>query len=76
MKLLRVARKSLRGVRRSSRVLGIPSKVLGFVQDITARKNNDELLKASNDKFHYLFNNSPDGIYIEDFKGNILEVNE
>lgn len=55
---------------------GKPNKVLGFIQDITALREGEVELKSSEEKFQYLFNNSPDAIYIEDLDGNILEANE
>ena len=55
---------------------GKPNRVLGFIQDITSLRQREEELKLSEEKFRYIFNHSPDGIYIEDLDGNILEVNE
>ena len=55
---------------------GRPIRVLGFIQDITLLRQREEDLKISDEKFRYLFNHSPDAIYIEDLDGNILEANE
>ncbi|MEO8088659.1 MAG: PAS domain S-box protein [Bacteroidota bacterium] len=55
---------------------GKPCKVLGYMQDITSLLKHEREIRSNEDKFKYLFNNSPDGIYIEDLEGNILEVNE
>lgn len=55
---------------------GKPNKVLGFIQDITSLKEGEEELRLSEEKFRYLFNHSPDAIYIEDLDGNILEAND
>lgn len=55
---------------------GKPNKVLGFIQDITSLREGEAELRLSEEKFRYLFNHSPDAIYIEDLDGNILEAND
>jgi len=48
---------------------------IGIVEDFTERKNMENRLKESEDKFNSLFNNSLDCVYLHDFQGNILEAN-
>lgn len=48
---------------------------LGFQKDITRERNTLEELKFSERNFREIFENSPDGIYIEDYNGNILDLN-
>ncbi|CAN5588060.1 hypothetical protein BH11BAC1_BH11BAC1_21090 [soil metagenome] len=55
---------------------GKPCRVLGYVQDISSLLKYEREIRSNEDKFKYLFNSSPDGIYIEDLEGNILEVND
>lgn len=49
---------------------------IGMVQDITERKNYDDNLRESEEKYHTLFNQSFMSIYLHDLEGNILDVNE
>ncbi|MFX1293330.1 MAG: MASE3 domain-containing protein [Promethearchaeota archaeon] len=49
---------------------------IAYVTDITARKHAEEELRKSEDKFKTLFNSASDSIFIHDFEGNILEVNQ
>ncbi|MCD4822003.1 MAG: PAS domain S-box protein [Methanococcoides sp.] len=50
--------------------------ILVIARDITERKENENLLKESEQKFRNLFENASDSIFINDFEGNFLEVNE
>jgi PAS domain-containing protein len=43
--------------------------------DISERKEYERKLEYSEKKFKYIFNNVNDAIYINDLKGNFLEVN-
>src|SRR6056297_2311333 len=47
-----------------------------FFQVTTERKKAEEALKKSEEKFKTLFNSASDSIFIHDFKGNIIEVND
>lgn len=49
--------------------------IQGVLQDITAKKRNEEALKASENKFKSLFENSADGILVLNEKSEILELN-
>ncbi|MFP4655626.1 MAG: PAS domain S-box protein [Methanohalobium sp.] len=49
---------------------------VGIVEDITERKQAEEALIESEKKFRSLFENANDAIFIHDFGGNILEVNQ
>ncbi len=44
--------------------------------DITERKKTEELLIDAEKKFRTLFDSANDAIFIHDFNGNLLEVNE
>ena len=48
----------------------------GFVLNMTDKKRALDELRESEIKYHTLFDSAGDGIYIEDFEGNILDVNE
>ncbi|NRT15770.1 hypothetical protein HNP99_002130 [Flavobacterium sp. 28A] len=49
--------------------------VQGILRDITDKKRNEEALKASENKFKSLFENSADGILVLNEKSEILELN-
>ncbi|MES2893466.1 MAG: PAS domain S-box protein [Bacteroidota bacterium] len=56
---------------------GKATRVIGATQNITERKEAETILKTSEERYRYLFNNNPASILIwnlDDFK--ILEVNE
>lgn len=48
---------------------------IGFQKDITAEKNAMDEVRFSERNFREIFENSPDGIYIEDYNGVILNLN-
>ena len=53
-------------------------QIVGFqavARDITERKRAEEVLKQSEQRFRELFENAPDAIFVEDFDGNVLDVN-
>ncbi len=50
--------------------------LLAIGQDITERLRSEKALQNSEKQFKTLFNNSTDAVFIHDFKGQILEVNE
>jgi PAS domain S-box-containing protein len=45
-------------------------------RNITERKIADQKIKESEEKYHTIFNASPDIIYLTDLKGNILDANQ
>ncbi len=47
----------------------------GIATDITARKEAEEILKQSEQRFRELFENAPDAIFVEDFDGYVLDAN-
>jgi PAS domain S-box-containing protein len=49
--------------------------VCGFARDITLRKQAEESLKASEEKFRNLFEFAPDGVYLTDLKGTFVDGN-
>ncbi|MBI9073661.1 MAG: PAS domain S-box protein, partial [Melioribacteraceae bacterium] len=55
---------------------GKPMRMIGSHSDITKRKQAEEALKESEQKFRSYIENAPNGIFITDEKGNYLEVNE
>ena len=52
-----------------------PIGAMGIVKDITERKRVEDALRASEEKFRLLFNDSPLGIALVDPEGIIKEVN-
>ena len=46
-----------------------------YSKDITKKVKDQELLLATERKFRDVFENSPDAIFVEDFAGNIIDVN-
>jgi len=56
---------------------GKASRIIGATQNITERKEAEAVLKASEERYRYLFNNNPACILIWDMNDfNILEVNQ
>ncbi len=53
----------------------IPLRVKGIIQDVTDRKEAEEMLKESEGKFKALFNLLPVGVSITDEDRNILDAN-
>ena len=50
--------------------------ILITFEDITDRKLSEEILKESEEKYSTIFNSSPNYIYLTDYEGNILDVNQ
>ena len=48
----------------------------GFVQDITERKQMETALRCSEEQYRAVIETSPDGFWIVDRQGRLLEVNE
>ncbi|MFP4437749.1 MAG: PAS domain S-box protein [Chloroflexaceae bacterium] len=46
-----------------------------YFRDISARRQADAVLRASEQRFRTLFEESPDAIFVEDLDGTILDVN-
>ncbi|KKM26862.1 hypothetical protein LCGC14_1580500 [marine sediment metagenome] len=61
-----------------SKIITYEGKPANFItlSDITDRKELDQKLKESEDKYHLLFNNSPIGIGLSTIEGQIIEFNE
>ena len=49
--------------------------ILSVATDISERKEAEEALRASGERYQALFEQSIDGIYVHDMEGNILDVN-
>lgn len=54
---------------------GIPFQYISIRNDITNRKEAEELLAASEEKYRLLYENAPIGIQIIDLNSNILDCN-
>jgi len=55
---------------------GNPEKLIIVIRDVSIRKQAQEALKVSEDKFKTMVNVSPDGIILTDLNGVITEVSE
>ncbi len=55
---------------------GAVSGLIGVVSDITERKQAEEALHASEEKFRHLFERSRDGIVVLDQNGKVYEANQ
>ena len=51
------------------------SKVIVSIVDITDRKITEQKLRESEEKYHQLFETSPDGVVLTDSEGRIIECN-
>jgi PAS domain S-box-containing protein len=49
--------------------------VLGVIEDITDRKQTEQSLRASEERYKALFDRSLDCVYLTDFAGNFLDAN-
>ncbi len=54
---------------------GIPFQYISIRNEITQRKEAEELLAASEEKYRLLYENAPVGIVIVDSKSNIIDCN-
>lgn len=61
----------------ATRVLKLDNeeRMIVYVRDITERKKAEEALKASEENFRTLVNNTPDGILILNFEGKVIAAN-
>jgi PAS domain S-box-containing protein len=50
--------------------------IQGIFRDITGRKNAEQALRDSEEKYSNLFHYSSDSIFIHDAEGNIMDVNQ
>ncbi|MCG3256903.1 MAG: PAS domain S-box protein [Candidatus Heimdallarchaeota archaeon] len=54
---------------------GKPSEIMVVIGDIEERMTAESALKESEEKFRQTFDQSNDGIFLHDLRGNILDVN-
>ena len=52
------------------------TRFLGFTKDITERKQAEQVVKVSEEKYKTMLNASPDGIFLTDLKGIITDISE
>ena len=57
-------------------LIGGKSAVLVAIRDITARKRAEIVVRESEQKYRAIVENTIDAIYIHDFEGTIIDVNE
>ena len=50
--------------------------LVGIFRDVTERKHAEEVLRDSEKKYRTIVENITDALYMHDFKGNIIDVNE
>jgi PAS domain S-box-containing protein len=50
--------------------------LVGIFRDVTKRKHSEEALRDSEKRYRDIVENITDAMYMHDFKGNIIEVNE
>ena len=55
---------------------GDPVALEGFIQDITSRKLANEALRESEQNYRELFNGMTETVWVLDFEGRLLDVNE
>jgi PAS domain S-box-containing protein len=55
---------------------GEQAKIIGVIQDITERKESDEALQESEEKFQSIMENSADAIFITDLEGRYVYTNK
>lgn len=55
---------------------GEPIGILGISRDITDRRKSEAAMREAEARYLGLFNNSSDAVYLCDFKGNFLDMNE
>jgi PAS domain S-box-containing protein len=55
---------------------GAPEYLLGISEDITERKRVEHTLKVSEEKYRTMLNASPDGIFLLEFNGRIIDASE
>jgi diguanylate cyclase (GGDEF)-like protein/PAS domain S-box-containing protein len=53
-----------------------PTRMLGTIQDITERKQNEQAVLKESEKNRLLLRNASDGIHILDIDGNVLEASD
>lgn len=64
---------------RADAILGEGKEIAGYISihtDIRERKRAEEALLESEERFKALFDNAGDAIFIHDFEGNMIEVNQ
>jgi len=54
---------------------GNPIGAQGVIRDISIRKKAEEDFRKNEERFRTLFIESPDAIFVEDYDGNVLDVN-
>lgn len=50
--------------------------VEGLLRDISQKMRTEDLLRASQARFRVLFDKAPDGMYLHDLEGTIVDLNE